>query len=53
MPLMTDSPEKIALESEEEPDRACIQLYHHVAPQVDLIGKCLQDVTCGDGGGAS
>ena len=52
MPLMTDSPEKIALESEEEPDRACIQLYHHVAPQVDVIGKCLQDVTCRHGGGA-
>ena len=50
--LMTDPPEKIALESEEELDRGGIRLYHHVAPQVELIGKCLQDVTCRHGGGA-
>ena len=50
--LMTDPPENIALESEEELDRGGIRLYHHVAPQVELIGKCLQEVTCRHGGGA-
>ncbi len=34
-------------------DRACIQLYHHVATQVELCGKNVLEVSCGHGGGAS
>jgi ubiquinone/menaquinone biosynthesis C-methylase UbiE len=41
------------LEPEDEPNRACIQLYHHVASQVDLRGKDVIEVSCGHGGGAS
>lgn len=38
---------------EDEADRACIQLYHHVASQVDLRGTRVLEVSCGHGGGAS
>jgi ubiquinone/menaquinone biosynthesis C-methylase UbiE len=37
----------------DEPNRACIQLYHHVATQVELRGKNILEVSCGHGGGAS
>jgi ubiquinone/menaquinone biosynthesis C-methylase UbiE len=37
----------------DEPYRACIQLYHHVAMQVELGGKNVLEVSCGHGGGAS
>ncbi|MFV8755916.1 class I SAM-dependent methyltransferase [Nannocystaceae bacterium ST9] len=36
-----------------EPSRACIQLYHRVATQADLVGKDVLEVGCGRGGGAS
>jgi SAM-dependent methyltransferase len=48
-----DPPMCIPLSSEDEPNRACIQLYHHVATQVDLRGKNVLEVSCGHGGGAS
>lgn len=51
--FQSDPPERIALEKKDEPDRACIQLYHHVASQIDLIGKRVLEVSCGHGGGAS
>jgi len=49
----TDPPVGLKLEAEDEPDRACIQLYHHVASQMDLRGKEVLEVSCGHGGGAS
>lgn len=42
----------IPLAPTDEPNRACIQLYHHVATQVDLRGKNVLEVSCGHGGGA-
>jgi SAM-dependent methyltransferase len=41
------------LSPEEEPNRACIQLYHHVAGQVSLSGENVLEVSCGHGGGAA
>ena len=49
----TDPPVGLPLASADEPNRACIQLYHHVASQVDLSGKAVLEVSCGHGGGAS
>jgi SAM-dependent methyltransferase len=49
----TEPPMGIPLESGDEPNRACIQLYHHVAAQVPLRGKDILEVSCGHGGGAS
>jgi len=49
----TDPPVGLKLVAEDEPNRACIQLYHHVASQVDLRGKEVLEVSCGHGGGAS
>ncbi len=49
----TDPPVGLKLEPADEPNRACIQLYHHVASQVDLQGKEVLEVSCGHGGGAS
>ncbi len=46
-------PMAIPLTPGDEPNRACIQLYHHVATQVDLRGKNVLEVSCGHGGGAS
>ncbi len=49
----TDPPMALPLAPTDEPNRACIQLYHHVATQVDLRGKNILEVSCGHGGGAS
>lgn len=49
----TDPPVGLPLEPGDEPHRACIQLYHHVATQVDLRGREVLEVSCGHGGGAS
>jgi SAM-dependent methyltransferase len=48
-----EPPPGILLAPGDEPNRACIQLYHHVATQVDLRGKNVLEVSCGHGGGAS
>lgn len=48
-----DPPMDIPLASADEPNRACIQLYHHVATQAELRGKNVLEVSCGHGGGAS
>lgn len=48
-----DPPLNLPLAPEDEPNRACIQLYHHVATQVPLRGKTVLEVSCGHGGGAS
>lgn len=44
---------RLALETADENDRYCIQLYHHVAGAVDLAGRDLLEIGCGRGGGAS
>lgn len=43
----------LALEAQDEPDRTCIQLYHHVAETVNLEGLDVLEVGSGRGGGAS
>jgi ubiquinone/menaquinone biosynthesis C-methylase UbiE len=48
-----EPPMGIPLSSADEPNRACIQLYHHVATRVELRGKNVLEVSCGHGGGAS
>lgn len=48
-----DSPQRLPLAPEDEPNRGCIQLYHHVASQAELRGKTILEVSCGHGGGAS
>lgn len=44
---------KLELHQNDEIDRYCIQLYHHVANQVDLTGKEVLEVGSGRGGGGS
>ena len=41
------------LETEDEFERYPIQLYHHVATQVDIAGKTMLEIGSGRGGGAS
>ncbi len=48
-----DPPAPLPLEPADEPDRACIQLYHHVASGAELRGRTVLEVSCGHGGGAS
>lgn len=43
----------LALEGVDEPDRLCIQLYHHVASTTELLGREVLEVGSGRGGGAS
>ena len=49
----TEPPMNLPLGPADEPNRACIQLYHHVATQVDLTGRHVLEVSCGHGGGAA
>ena len=49
----TDPALGIPLDPGDERNRACIQLYHHVATQVELRAKKVLEVSCGHGGGAS
>ncbi len=46
-------PAELALEPGDAPNRASIQLYHHVANQSELRGREVLEVSCGHGGGAS
>jgi ubiquinone/menaquinone biosynthesis C-methylase UbiE len=43
----------LALDTADEPNRNCIQLYHHVASAVDLTDRIIVEVGSGRGGGAS
>jgi SAM-dependent methyltransferase len=43
----------IPLDPADEPDRCCLQLYHHVASAVDLRGRDVLEVGSGRGGGAA
>lgn len=45
--------ELIPLSDQDERNRYCIQLYHHVCSAVDLGDKDVLEVGCGRGGGAS
>lgn len=49
----TEPPLGLPLSPADEPNRICIQLYHHVGTQVELAGKHVLEVSCGHGGGAS
>jgi len=44
---------KIKLENSDEPNRYCIQLYHHIVSSIKLKGLDILEVGCGRGGGAS
>ena len=48
-----DSNTKLQLDSCDEAERYCVQLYHHVANAIPLIGLKVLEVGCGRGGGAS
>ncbi len=48
-----EPPMNLPLAAGDEANRACIQLYHHVATQVPLAGQQVLEVSCGHGGGAS
>lgn len=45
--------DQLILNAEDEFNRYCIQLYHHVSNQTSLIGKRVAEIGCGRGGGAS
>jgi ubiquinone/menaquinone biosynthesis C-methylase UbiE len=44
--------EPLPLDPDDEPNRCCIQLYHHVASARDPTGLDVLEVGCGRGGGA-
>lgn len=48
-----DEEQKLLLDKDNERDRYSIQLYHHLAAEVDLKGKDIVEVGCGRGGGLS
>ena len=45
--------EQLKLDSADEAERYCVQLYHHVASAIPLTGLKVLEVGCGRGGGAS
>lgn len=49
----TEPPLGLLLSAEDEVNRACLQLYHHVATQRPITGKKVLEISCGHGGGAS
>lgn len=49
----TDPPLNLPLSPDDEINRGCIQLYHHVTSTVDFNGKAVLEISCGHGGGAS
>jgi len=51
--FQTDPPVDLDLLAEDDANRGCIQLYHHLASKVDLEGRDILEVSCGHGGGAS
>jgi fatty-acid O-methyltransferase len=48
-----DPPMDVSLDTSDEPNRYCSQLYHATATQAGLSGKRVLEVSCGHGGGAS
>jgi SAM-dependent methyltransferase len=51
-PAATTAPPPLALESADEDNRSCIQLYDRVARGAPVAGRELLEVGCGRGGGA-
>lgn len=51
--FVEESPFALPLSADDERNRACIQLYHYVATQIDITGKRVLEISCGHGGGAS
>lgn len=51
--FQTVPPVNLTLDPADEPNRTCIQLYHHVATQIELKQKTVLEISCGHGGGAS
>jgi ubiquinone/menaquinone biosynthesis C-methylase UbiE len=47
----SDNGRKIDLPADQEPNRYSIQLYHHIAKNVDFRNKALVEIGCGRGGG--
>lgn len=47
-----DADRPLALQPEDEANRYCIQLYHHVAGAVDLAGRRVLEIGSGRGGGS-
>jgi SAM-dependent methyltransferase len=52
VPLDPGGHSPLTLLDGDEPERLCIQLYHHVAGAVDLRGRDVLEVGCGRGGGS-
>jgi len=50
---LNDQLDRLKLDVADEPDRYCIQLYHHVASAVNLTNLNILEIGCGRGGGAS
>jgi ubiquinone/menaquinone biosynthesis C-methylase UbiE len=48
-----ETAERLRLDPSDEANRACIQLYHHVAAQGRLADAEVLEVSCGHGGGAA
>ena len=49
----SDPPMGLRLDDADEPDRACIQLYHRAGTQIKLAGQDVLEISCGHGGGAA
>ena len=47
------SKQLLDLQSEDEAERTCIQMYNQVIRGIDLNGKTVLEVGCGRGGGAT
>jgi ubiquinone/menaquinone biosynthesis C-methylase UbiE len=47
-----DGTGRLALQPEDETNRYCIQLYHHVVSAIDLTGCRVLEIGCGRGGGS-
>ena len=47
----SDNGRKIDLPADQEQDRYSIQLYHHIAKDIDFRNKALVEIGCGRGGG--
>ncbi len=43
----------LKLQEVDEPNRLCLQLYHHLAQTIDLTDLEVMEVSCGHGGGAA
>src|SRR5687767_4737263 len=49
----TSDANTLSLDPSDEPERYCLQLYHHVTSSISLEGRTVVEVGSGRGGGAS